>query len=87
MITVCEAATASHTVETASYKVDTATHTLETAAYEVAAVCPASVTTWFLTTANGKLAGYLYVLTAAYWLENTPKAKLDTYTHWSITQT
>jgi hypothetical protein len=79
---------ASHIADTASYKVDTATHILETAAYDImAAVCPARVTTWFLTTANGKLAGYLYVLTAAYWLENTPKAKLDTYTHWSITQT
>jgi hypothetical protein len=45
------------------------------------ALCLASFAASFLTTANGKLAGYLYVLTAAYWLENTPKAKLDTYTH------
>ena len=73
---------ASHTIETASYKADKAKHTLETTAYEVMiAVCPARFTTRFLTTANGKLAGYLYVLTVAYWLENTTKAKLDSYTY------
>jgi hypothetical protein len=30
------------------------------------ALSPAGFTTRFLTTANGKLAGYLYVLTVAY---------------------
>lgn len=63
MVTLCEAVVASSVLEAAAYEVMTA-------------LCPASFATSFLTTANGKLAGYLYALTVAYWLENTPQGKI-----------
>ena len=69
MVAIC-------TAETATCITDTATHSVNIATDEVmTAVCPASFATRFLTTANGKLAGYLYVLTVAFGLTIIQKVK------------
>ena len=83
---------ASYIVEAALYELMVDTDTADSSPYIIESdvyglmteLCTANVAIGFLITANGKQAGYFYILALAYGLANLAKTKYDTYSQTSI---